>query len=49
MELVEEKSCSSQACGVNNGSCNGGGCFGIKVRTDTAKLTNKVIAGFEDR
>ena len=30
--------------GVNNGSGDGGGCFGIEVRTDTAKLTNMVIA-----
>ena len=25
---------------VNNGSGNGGSCFGIKVWTDTAKLTD---------
>ena len=30
--------------GVNNGSGNGGGCFGIEVWTDTAKLTDMVIA-----
>ena len=35
--------------GVNNGSGDGGGCFGIKVWMDTAKLTNMVIAGFGDR
>jgi len=34
---------------VNNGSGNGGSCFGIKVWTDTAKLTNMVIARFGDR
>ena len=34
--------------GVNNGSGDGGGCFRIKVRVDTAKLTNTVIAGFGD-
>ena len=35
--------------GVNNGSGNGRGCFGIEVRTDTAKLTDMVIARFGDR
>jgi len=35
--------------GVNNGSGDGGGCFGIEVSTDTAKLTNMVIARFGDR
>ena len=35
--------------GVNNGSGDGGGCFGIKVWTDTAKLTDMVIARFSDR
>ena len=35
--------------GVNNGSGYGGGCFGIEVWTDTAKLTNMVIARFGDR
>jgi len=35
--------------GVNNGSGNGGSCFGIEVWTDTAKLTNMVIARFGDR
>jgi len=34
---------------VNNGSGNGGSCFGIKVWMDTAKLTNMVIARFGDR
>jgi len=34
---------------VNNGSGNGGSCFGIKVWTDTSKLTNMVIARFGDR
>jgi len=34
--------------GVNNRSGDGGGCFRIKVRVDTAKLTNTVIAGFGD-
>jgi len=33
---------------VNNGSGDGGGCFGIEVWTDTVKLTNVVIAGFGD-
>jgi len=32
--------------GVNNGSGDGGSCFGVEVWTDTAKLTNMVIAGF---
>jgi len=35
--------------GVNSGSGDGGGCFGIKVWTDTAKLTNTVIARLGDR
>jgi len=35
--------------GVNNGSGNGGSCFGIEVWTDTAKLANMVIARFGDR
>jgi len=30
--------------GVNSGSGDGGSCFGIKVWTDTAKLTSMVIA-----
>jgi len=33
--------------GVNNGSGNGGSCFGIEVWTDTAKLTNMVIEDLE--
>jgi len=32
--------------GVNNGSGDGGSCFGIEVWTDTVKLTNIVIARF---
>ena len=32
--------------GGNNESCDGGSCFGIEVWTDTAKLTNMVIARF---
>ena len=35
--------------GMNNGSGDGGSCFGIEVWTDTAKLTNMVIARFGDR
>jgi len=35
--------------GVNNGSGNGGSCFGIEVWTDTAKLANMVMARFGDR
>ena len=35
--------------GVNDGSGDGGGCFGIAVWTDTAKLTDMVIARFGDR
>jgi len=35
--------------GVNNGSGDGGGCFGIEVWTDAAKLTNMVITRFGDR
>ena len=32
--------------GVNNGSGDGGGCFGVEVWTDTVKLANMVIARF---
>ena len=35
--------------GVNNESGDGGSCFGIEVWTDTAKLTDIVIARFGDR
>jgi len=35
--------------GVNSGSGDGGSGFGIEVWTDTAKLTNMVIATFGDR
>ena len=35
--------------GVNNGSGDGGGCFGVEVWTDTTKLTDMVIAKFGDR
>jgi len=34
---------------VNSGSGDGGSCFGVKVVTDTAKLTTLVIARFGDR
>jgi len=34
---------------VKNGSGDGGSCFGIEVWTDTAKLTNMLIARFRDR
>ena len=35
--------------GVNNRSGDGGGCLGIEVWMDTAKLTDMVIARFGDR
>jgi len=35
--------------GVNSGSGDGGSCFGIDIWTDTAKLTDMVIASFGDR
>jgi len=35
--------------GVDDRGGNRGGCFGIKVTTDAAKLTNMIIAGFWDR
>ena len=35
--------------GVNDGSGDGGGCFGIEVWTDTAQLTDMAIARFGDR
>ena len=34
--------------GVNSGSGDGGSCFGIEVWTDTAKLTDMVIARLGD-
>ena len=43
------KSVAVVKLGVNNGSGDGRGCFGIKVWTDTAKLTDMVIARFGDR
>ena len=35
--------------GVNIGSGDGGGCFGIEVWTDTSKLTDMVIVRFGDK
>ena len=35
--------------GVNNGSGDGGSCFGIEIWTDTTKLANMVTARFGDR
>jgi len=35
--------------GVNNRSSNGGSCFDIEVWTNTANLTDVVIAGFGER
>jgi len=35
--------------GVNSGRGDGGTCFAIEVWTDTAKLSNMVIARFGDR
>jgi len=34
--------------GVNSGSGDNGSCFGIEVWTDTAKLTDMVIARLGD-
>ena len=34
---------------VNSGSGDGGSCFGIEVWTDTAMLTDMVIARFGER
>ena len=34
---------------VNNGSENGASSFGVDVWTDTATLTNVIIAGFGQR
>jgi len=42
--LVVIKGVAVVELGVNSGSGDGGGCFGIKVWTDTAKLTDMVIA-----
>jgi len=33
---------------VNNGGGNGASCIGIKVRTDTTKLSDMVTASFGD-
>jgi len=33
---------------VNDGGGNGASCVGIKVRMDTTKLSDKVIASFGD-
>jgi len=33
---------------VNDGGGNGADCGGIKVRTDTTKLSNMIIASFGD-
>jgi len=35
--------------GVNSRSGDGGSCFGFEVWTDTANLTNLVIARYGDR
>ena len=35
--------------GVNNGSGNGGSCFGVEVWMDTSKLMDMVIARLGDR
>ena len=35
--------------GVNNGSGDGGSCFGIEIWTATTKLANMVTARFGDR
>ena len=45
------KSVAVVKLGVNNGSGDGGSCFGIEVWTDrpTAKLANMAIARFGDR
>jgi len=42
--LVVIKTVAVVELGVNNGSGDGGSCFGIEVWTDTAKLTDMVIA-----
>jgi len=35
--------------GVNTGSGNHRGCYGIEVRVNNAKLRNMIIAGFRNR
>ena len=35
--------------GLNNGSGDGGCCFGIEVWTDTAKLMTDIVIAFGDR
>jgi len=49
LEQVVIKRVAVVNLGLNNGSDNGGSCFGIEVWTDTAKLTNMIIARFGDR
>ena len=46
---VEIKRVAVVELGVNNGSGESGGCFGIEVWTDTTKLTDMVITRFGDR
>ena len=49
LEQVVIKRVAVVNLGLNNGSDNGGSCFGIEVWTNTAKLTNMIIARFGDR
>ena len=49
LEQVVIKTVAVVELEVNNGSGNGGSCFGIEVWTDTAKLTDMVIARLGDR
>ena len=49
LEQVVIKRVAVVNLGLNNGSDNGGSCFGIEVWADTAKLTDMVIARFGDR
>jgi len=49
LDEVVIKRVAAVKLGRNSGSGDGGGCFGIEVWTDTAKLTNILIARFGDR
>ena len=33
---------------MDNGGCNGAGCFEFEIWADTAKFTNVIVAGFRN-
>jgi len=48
MVVLERSKLTVIKFGVNDGGGNGARCGGIKVWTDTTKLSNMVIASFGD-